>query len=80
MIIFKRSVCHGEKCHEYKIGKCIQCEEDVFKSVDPKTDMLKFLKSCALPLLKQHGGGPLPKKNVCEGTDLVKANRMKLGF
>jgi len=80
MIIFKRTVCHGEKCQEYKIGKCIQCEEDVFKSVDPKTDVLKFLKSCALPLLKKHGGGPLPKKNACKGSDLVKANRMKLGF
>lgn len=81
LLAFKRTVCKNHECYEYKVGRCIKCDMEMFKSIIQKenddADTKKFLQSCALPLLKKE---TFPKQNECTGPDKIKASRFLLGL
>merc|ERR1711988_301944 len=58
MLAFKRVVCKGGNCEEYKGSKCIVCDREVFNSdLTAKTtiaDNVQFIKECALPVLQKN--------------------------
>jgi len=84
VMAFKRTVCQGGSCEEYKASRCIRCDLDMFPSeFSEKTsaaDNLNFLNKCALRLLMQFDEAKIPQKYYCEGEDLLSAQRSLLQF
>lgn len=83
MLAFKRVVCKGGNCEEFKGSKCFVCDREIFTSdLTARTtiaDNVQFMKECALPIL-QKNNEEVPEGHQCKDADLISATRAMLAW